>query len=403
LALFGNSNSNTTNTDNSTANDNLQIDGGNNAANSFLLANENNLLPGYSTGSEALKSRRTSSLAINQSVLMNMMRTTGTGALSANAQQQAKYFFDFQHSNSGIRVPSIKKWPGYAFTFHCWIKLRSDLEIFEKKRRQLYSFYNDSGQGFEAFFTPDCSSLVVSVCTKKEFLSVQVRELDFDSSQSLNTSSIDANESSSHNLNQSSAPHHANTTTTTNTSDYWHSIAIVHTPAKNPFSYSQVSIYIDGVLKKETDLKLPNFSDSFSHIRVGAACFRTQTPLGAVHSVLSSSLSAPFTNLKNVLGSLTTYKSSAAGFTEKSLNVTSIPSGSQDTVFEPSTCLMGQMSSCLALHDTISEFQARLLYELGPNQFSLNWLDIVELSDFKTKFLFHYDAKCCRDLTCFYL
>ncbi len=96
------------------------------------------------------------------------LRTTGTGALSANAQQQAKYFFDFQHSNSGIRVPAVKKWPGYAFTFHCWLKLRNDLETFEKKRRQLYSFYNEYGQGFEAFFTPDCSSLVVSVCTKKE-------------------------------------------------------------------------------------------------------------------------------------------------------------------------------------------------------------------------------------------
>ncbi len=104
----------------------------------------------------------------NRSRLRYTFRSTGTGALSANAQQQAKHFFDFQHSNSGIRVPPVKKWPGYAFTFHCWLKLRNDLETFEKKRRQLYSFYNEYGQGFEAFFTPDCSSLVVSVCTKKE-------------------------------------------------------------------------------------------------------------------------------------------------------------------------------------------------------------------------------------------
>lgn len=113
------------------------------------------------------KLRRASIININQTALMNLMRTTGTGALSQNANQQAKYFFDFQHLNSGIRVPSIKKWPGYGFSFHCWIKLRSDLESFEKKRRQLYSFYNDYGQGFEAFFTPDCSSIVVSVCTKR--------------------------------------------------------------------------------------------------------------------------------------------------------------------------------------------------------------------------------------------
>ena len=85
----------------------------------------------------------------------------------------------------------------------------------------------------------------------------------------------------------------------------------------------------------------------------------------------------------------------------KSLNVTSIPSGSQDTVWDPSTCLKGSMSSCFALYDTITDIQARLLYELGPNQFSFNWLDIQEMSDLKAKFLFHYDAKCAKDLTCY--
>ena len=217
---------------------------------------------------------------------------------------------------------------------------------------------------------------------------MQLRELDFDSSQSMSTS---ANESDADQSNSNNK--------TTSTTDYWHSIAIVHIPAKNPFSYSQICIYIDGVLKKETDLKMPNFSDALNHIRVGAACFRPQSTIGTVYSV-SSSLAAPFTNLKNVFGSITSYKNSA-GATEKSLNVTSIPSGSQDTVWDPSTCLMGQMSSCFSLHDTITDFQARLLYELGPNQYGLNWLDIMELNDFKTKFLFHYDAKCCRDLTCF--
>lgn len=85
----------------------------------------------------------------------------------------------------------------------------------------------------------------------------------------------------------------------------------------------------------------------------------------------------------------------------QSLNVTSIPSNSQDTVWDVSTCLMGQMSSCFVLHDTITDIQARLLHELGPNNFYINWLDIVELNDLKSKFLFNYDAKCCKDLTCF--
>jgi len=100
LGLFSNS---TQNLENAVSTENLQNIGftsSNNATNSLLLQNENNLVPGYSTSNESLKLRKSSTIAINQSVLMNMMKTTGTGALSANAQQQAKYFFDFQHSNS---------------------------------------------------------------------------------------------------------------------------------------------------------------------------------------------------------------------------------------------------------------------------------------------------------------
>ena len=85
---------------------------------------------------------------------------------------------------------------------------------------------------------------------------------------------------------------------TTNTSDYWHSIAIVHVPAKSPFSYSQICVYIDGVLKKETDLKLPSFSDAFNNIRVAASCAR---PVGqSTFSNVSSTLAAPLNNLKSV-------------------------------------------------------------------------------------------------------
>ena len=370
---YENSSTNPATTNESSTNNNI-----------ITAQNENNLLaPGGNMPDVKLK--RSSVISINQATLSNIMKKSGSGALGSNAQQQAKYFFDFQHSNSGIRVPIIKKWPGYAFTFHCWIKLRSDVEVFDKKRRQLYSFYSDNGQGFEAFITSDCSSLVVSVCNKKEFISVQLNELDFDSSpQTKISENIINNENNN----------------TTSTCDYWHSITIVHVPSKssiiNPFlSSSQICIYIDGVLKKETDLKMPNFYDSLTHIRVGAACSRPNTATN--NSNLGKSLAAPLSNFKNVFGGLG-YKS---GATEKSLNVTTIPAGSQDTVWDVSTCLMGQMSSCFCLHDTITDVQVRLLYELGPNQYYLNWLDIIELSDLKQKFLFHYDAKCCKDLTCF--
>ena len=102
LGLFTN---NAQSSDATSSNENLSstsFTASNNATNSLMLQNENSLLPGFSTSSEALKTKKTSVITINQSMLVNMMRTTGTGALSANAQQQAKYFFDFQHSNSVI-------------------------------------------------------------------------------------------------------------------------------------------------------------------------------------------------------------------------------------------------------------------------------------------------------------
>ena len=98
-------NNNLVNSENSNSNENLanpSFTNSNNATNSLMLQNENNLLPGYSTNNDIIRSKKNSVIAINQSTLMNMMRTTGTGALSANAQQQAKYFFEFQHSNSVI-------------------------------------------------------------------------------------------------------------------------------------------------------------------------------------------------------------------------------------------------------------------------------------------------------------
>lgn len=212
----------------------------------------------------------------------------------------------------------MKKWPGHAFTFHCWMKLRSDLDTYEKKRRQLYSFYTDKGEGFEAFFTADCSSLVVSVCTRKEFLSVQLRELDFDASDSTNRQQQQQQQSSpnqSPDTTTTASDGEGSNMNTTSTSDYWHSITIVHVPAKKPFGYSQVCVYIDGVLKKEADLKMPSFSDGFSQIRLGAACSRPNTGVvvgsqaQSASSYVSSTLTAPFSGLKSVFG--LAYKSGA--------------------------------------------------------------------------------------------
>lgn len=65
-----------------------------------FLNNPSLVSPAEYNLTDSAKLRRTSFITINQTVLNNMMRTIGTGALSQNAHQQAKYFFDFQQQNS---------------------------------------------------------------------------------------------------------------------------------------------------------------------------------------------------------------------------------------------------------------------------------------------------------------
>jgi len=75
-------------------------------------------------------------------------------------------------------------------------------------------------------------------------------------------------------------------------------------PAKNPFlSSSQICIYIDGILKKETDFKIPNFNEPFTHIRIGAACSHTnnnnqQTNISNLN--ITKTLTTPLSNFRNV-------------------------------------------------------------------------------------------------------
>ncbi len=80
---------------------------------------------------------------------------------------------------------------------------------------------------------------------------------------------------------------------------------------------------------------------------------------------------------------------------------TSIPNGTQDIVWESSTSLCGQLSSCFVLHEILTDVQIKVLYSLGPNQYNLNWLELNELNDLRSKFMFYYDAKCCKEDNCY--
>ncbi|ELK24974.1 Neurobeachin-like protein 2, partial [Myotis davidii] len=85
------------------------------------------------------------------------------------------------------------------------------------------SFFTSSGSGFEAFFTA-AGTLVVAVCTRKEYLTVSLPEVSFADSA-------------------------------------WHCVAVVHVPG-GLFSQNLVHIYKDGHLVKTAPLRCPSLSET---------------------------------------------------------------------------------------------------------------------------------------------
>lgn len=293
-----------------------------------------------------------------------------------------------------MSVPDIKKWPSYTFTFQAWIRLRNDFKYVEKKRRQLYSFYTNSGQGFEAFFNADLTLLIISICTKKEFLSIQVSDLGFNKTQE------HEQQQQTDSLND--------TNCIINDFTDWHSITIMHIPAKNPFHSSQLCVYIDGVLKRDCDFRQPHLSEAFTNINLFGACVNphsssnndiTASTTAKAAALVGGVLLNPFKNIFSITGS--NINGVSKNDNKYTTSMTSIPSGTQDYVWEASSTLSGQMSSCFVLHDILTDSQIKLLYSLGPNQYNLNLLEMVELSDLKLKFMFYYDAKCCKEDVCY--
>ncbi|KAH3749057.1 hypothetical protein DPMN_183547, partial [Dreissena polymorpha] len=158
-------------------------------------------------------------------------------AMSTMARREGKegalHFFNIQDISDGIRLPGIRKWPGYAFSFHAWLCLSTNIDHsvygFESTapyRRTLYSFLSNSGSGFEAFFK-HTGELTIAVFSKKDHSAVTVPDLNL----------LDG---------------------------YWHNVCIVHTNAKRPFVASQLYVYADGKLRHNTPLRYPNMGEVHS-------------------------------------------------------------------------------------------------------------------------------------------
>uniref|UniRef100_A0A674JEQ9 Neurobeachin like 1 n=1 Tax=Terrapene triunguis TaxID=2587831 RepID=A0A674JEQ9_9SAUR len=256
-------------------------------------------------------------------------------AILAMARKQgldsAMQYFNLSPSMAGIAVPPIHKWPGSAFSFNAWLCLDQDQvtpDITSKgggKRKQLYSFFTGSGMGFEAFIT--CSgTLVVAVCTKREYATVMLPE---------------------HCLCDS----------------LWHNITIVHMPGKRPFGQSFVYIYVNGQQKISAPLRFPAMNEPFTSCCIGSAGQRTTTPPPS--QIPDPPFSSPITPHRTSLGGILS-PASWGGLLGKSELITKlISAGTQDSEWGCPTSLEGQLGSVIIFHESLQPSQVKALYLAG--------------------------------------
>ncbi|KAI1886215.1 hypothetical protein AGOR_G00211700 [Albula goreensis] len=210
------------------------------------------------------------------------------------------------------------------------------------RRRQLYSFFTDSGTGFEAFFTAE-GVLVVAVCTRKEYMAVSLH---------------------SHTLIDGA----------------WHSVGIVHIPGRRPFGQNLVTIYVDGEQRMTANLRFPSLNESH---RAGLPRpRRAPHPLPVLPSILAASR----------------WGSPVPAPTRDS-PVHTIPAGLQDTEWGTPTSLEGLLGTTFICHEALQPTQARALHTAGPNSVSLFKPD-GEPSDLNSKLLLYYTPQAFKNQIC---
>ncbi|RXN00425.1 Neurobeachin-like protein 2 [Acipenser ruthenus] len=300
-------------------------------------------------------------------------------ALSAMAGHEgvdsALQYFDLTPSMAGIMVPAIQRWPGYGFSFHAWLCLNmqrpqglAPQRRLGKgpRRKQLYSFFTASGTGIEAFFTAE-GMLVVAVCTKKDYMTVALPEVSFSDSA-------------------------------------WHSVDIVHIAGRRPFGQNLVNIFVDGLLCKSAQLRVPSLSEAFTSCCIGSAGHRTTTtttPTTTTPTLPSSShpLDFSFPSHAPPLSRSQSFPASFSGPPTRDCLVHTIPAGNQDAEWGTPSSLGGMLGTAFVCHEALQPAQVKALHSAGPNSVTPFKPD-GEMLDLNSKLLLCYTPKACKNHIC---
>ncbi|XP_036425657.1 neurobeachin-like protein 1 isoform X1 [Colossoma macropomum] len=283
--------------------------------------------------------------------------------LRKHGLDSAMQYFDMTPPMAGIAVPTVSRWPGFAFSFLAWLSLDQDQlgpPSKGEKRKQLYSFFTPGGTGFEAFIS-SAGALVVAVCSKKEYVTVMLPDYCFCDS-------------------------------------LWHFIGVVHVPGKRPFGQSLVYIYVDGQQKLSAPLKYPTMTEPFTSCCIGSAGHRTTTPPPS--QIPDPPLSdAP--SGRSSLGSILSPQTWGGLLGGKPESLTKlISAGTQDSEWGSPTSLQGQLGSVMVFHDALQTNHVKALFSAGPNCISPFKSQEAELGELSSKLLLHYSPKACRNPIC---
>ncbi|XP_045434738.1 neurobeachin-like protein 2 isoform X2 [Pipistrellus kuhlii] len=293
-----------------------------------------------------------------------------SGMARPRGPARALHYFDLTPGMAGIMVPPVQRWPGTGFTFHAWLCLHPPAAApalspaRRLQRKQLYSFFTSSGSGFEAFFTA-AGTLVVAVCTRKEYLTLSLPEVSFADSA-------------------------------------WHCVAVVHVPGWL-FSQNLVHVYKDGHLVKTAPLRCPSLTEPFSSCCIGSAGHRTTTTTTGLPAPAAPTALAPthpsLTRSQSVPATAGLGWGAGLGAPPQEGSISSTLAGTQDTRWGSPTSLEGELGAVAIFHEALPTAALQALCSLGPNE-TAPFKPEGDLHELGAKLLLHYSPQACQDNMC---